>query len=496
MIVIRGLVQPFAGSARRTSPWALPGGLRINRAKLELRILHNSAKSLRREWLVQTFAVANGDVGGGREGKVAGAGDETENGYCVVSFYHLVDIDCPQKVVSKHKEWIGGRDIKGRIYLSRLGINAQLSGLVEDATDYARWVEGQDLFKGLRWSQEPCSGHQFPRLRLQYKPNLVQLKGGMASLPITDPAARAMPMKAAQWKEMLTNAKRVTVGEGGKTHPRDQPVVLDVRNSYEWDAGHFEGAKRPQEDCFWETPLGNKEEDVPEPLKGADKETPVMMYCTGGIRCDVYSTFLRQKGFKNLYTLEGGIQQYFKEAGNEYWNGSLFVFDGRMAVPAKQAGGQELPLEAARACELCSSPAELPHMNCANIDCNKLFVACKECKVKYRGCCCEECIDAPRLLRPVKLKGQNYGRWGNYALAVDGGEASQSESNPARERSGYKLRRQRRLERIRAKREAQKEERRKRKLMIKAAMEEKSKGADPARKSSLREHLTALSSKG
>ena len=75
-------------------------------------------------------------------------------------------------------------------------------------------------------------------------------------------------------------------------------------------------------------------ESIPSYLQGKAADTPVMMYCTGGIRCDVYSAHLRDKGFTNLYTLEGGIQNYLRQEGHEMWDGSLFVFDGRMAVPS------------------------------------------------------------------------------------------------------------------------------------------------------------------
>ena len=86
---------------------------------------------------------------------------------------------------------------------------------------------------------------------------------------------------------------------------------------------------------FNETPTeASNSDSIPSYLQGKAPDTPVMMYCTGGIRCDVYSAHLRDKGFTNLYTLEGGIQNYLREEGHQLWDGSLFVFDGRMAVPS------------------------------------------------------------------------------------------------------------------------------------------------------------------
>lgn len=330
--------------------------------------------------------------------------------YVIVNFYHLVDIERPYEVINQHKAWMEGKDVRGRIYISEQGINAQYGGVKEDAVGYAQWLEQQPMFKGLFYTVWPVTEHMYPRLRLKYRPNLISLAGGMKELPITKPEARAIPTPPAEWKRMLSEG-----ATSGKP-----PLVLDVRNSYEWDAGHFVGAERPLEDNFHETPTEALPTQIPPYLENADPDQPVMIYCTGGIRCDVYGTYLRQKGFNKLYTLEGGIQNYMRTEGLDHWNGSLFVFDGRMAIrPNKD---EEAPLAAAAPCSVCGAEAVLPHMNCANIDCNKLFIACDACKTKFKGCCCEACQEAPRLLRPAKTRGL-YGNWSEYAEEEQGTQA-------------------------------------------------------------------------
>jgi predicted sulfurtransferase len=338
---------------------------------------------------------------------------QNQEEYVVINFYHLVDIDRPNAVIKAHKEYLKDKDVRGRIYFSEQGVNAQFGGPRKDAVEYAEWVtKTQPLFLGIKYEvkMDSTDGHQYPKMRIQYKPNLISLAGGMSGLPVTDPAARATPLNPSQWRDFLHN------GVQGQ-----KPVVLDVRNSYEWDAGHFIGAERPLEEEFNETPTESTPVDVPRYLQQADPDTPVMMYCTGGIRCDVYSAYLKQKGYTNLYTLEGGVQTYMKEEGLDKWNGSLFVFDGRMAIRPNK--NEEAPLEAAAPCALCGGTAELPHTNCANIDCNKLFMACPGCKTQLKGCCCEACITAPRLLRPVKTTGQ-YGNWTQYGR--DGSDSDES----------------------------------------------------------------------
>ncbi|KXZ46989.1 hypothetical protein GPECTOR_39g483 [Gonium pectorale] len=384
------------------------------------------------------------------------------NAYCVLNFYHLTPVAEPKATVEEHRKFIEdmGLDLRGRIYISSQGMNCQYGGTVEQATAYAEWVKQQPGFQDLRYTVWPSEGHAFPKLRLKFKPNLISLAGGMEVMPITEPAARATPLEPCKWKEMIAQAQEKNI------------VVLDVRNDYEWDAGHFVGADRPAEEVFAETPVGEAEQEVPVPLREVDKDTPVMMYCTGGIRCDVYSTFLRKKGYNNLYTLEGGVQNYLRQEGGAHWKGSLFVFDARMAIPAGNAGALATPgaadaeaggLPAAVPCSLCGSPdSQLPHVNCANIDCNELFISCPACKTRYNGCCCEECMGAPRLLRPAKVDGGHYGSWGNYADRDEAGPIIST----GRTREGRVARRARRREALKEKRVAFVEEKLARKQLL------------------------------
>ncbi|PNW83046.1 hypothetical protein CHLRE_06g304600v5 [Chlamydomonas reinhardtii] len=380
------------------------------------------------------------------------------NSYCVLNFYHLTPVENPQEATEEHRRFIErmGLDIRGRIYISSQGMNCQYGGTLEHCTAYVEWVKQQPGFQNLRYTVWPSpEGHAFPKLRLKYKPNLISLAGGMEAMPITDPAARATPLEPAAWRDMIAQAEEKKV------------VVLDVRNDYEWDAGHFVGADRPAEEVFAETPVGESEAEVPQPLQGKDPNTPVMMYCTGGIRCDVYSTFLRRKGFNNLYTLEGGVQNYLRQEGGDHWKGSLFVFDGRMAISANKDGDEGGPLPAAVPCQVCGSPAsQLPHVNCANIDCNELFIACAPCKAKLQGCCCAECMTAPRLLRPAKVDGGQYGAWGNYADRDEVGPVIST----GRNREGRVARRARRRAALKEKRLGQIEEKLSRKKMVREAM--------------------------
>ncbi|RLN19850.1 rhodanese-like domain-containing protein 8, chloroplastic [Panicum miliaceum] len=282
--------------------------------------------------------------------------------FVVVTFYKFVPLEDPRTEVASHLHFLQGRDIHGRIYLNEQGINAQYSGPRKDAAAYADWVKKDHRFRDMLVQTSPAlTGHAFPRLKLRYKPSLVQshikvinlapymithassaacvvgssppgalsiaiaaflvlifsdgtgtgtgshtsdgsmatvldqLEGGSLHLPLLDPSMRAMPLTPSKWKERLE--ARACLDVSSSEMSGRKLLLLDVRNDYEWDVGHFEGAQRPNVDCFRSTSFGLSGE-VSDPLNGVDKEkTDILMYCTGGIRCDVYSTILRKKGF-------------------------------------------------------------------------------------------------------------------------------------------------------------------------------------------------------
>ncbi|GJN40392.1 hypothetical protein PR202_gb29599 [Eleusine coracana subsp. coracana] len=279
-----------------------------------------------------------------------------EDQFVVVTFYKFVPLEDPRAEVARHLHFLQGHDIHGRIYLNEQGINAQYSGSRKDAMAYADWLRKDPRFCDMLVQTSPAwSRHAFPRLKLRYKPSLVQLEGGSSHLPLVDPSMRARPLAPSEWKERLEASK-----------------CLDVFSSK--TSGETFGRKLLLLDM-----------DPSDPLNGVDKEkTDILMYCTGGIRCDVYSTILRRV-FRNLYTLEGGVSHYLKMEGTAGWVGNLFVFDGRLSLPPgtlRPSWSAEAAAERSSSssrwvgrCYACGSEVvELRHRNCANIDCNRLYL--------------------------------------------------------------------------------------------------------------------------
>ncbi|KDP45803.1 hypothetical protein JCGZ_17410 [Jatropha curcas] len=307
--------------------------------------------------------------------------------------------------------------------MNEQGINAQFSGPPKDALAYVDWIREDFRFSDILVQVSPAvNGHAFPKLKLRYKPSLVQLEGGVSHLPLLDHSMRATPLTPFEWRKKVEAAKEINRNSTlGSNY-----VLLDVRNGYEWDIGHFVGAQRPDTDCFRSTSFGlsHREAIASDPLAKADKNTThVFMYCTGGIRCDVYSNILRERGFQNLYTLKGGISHYLHTEGPMEWVGNLFVFDDRLSLPPSaynpdattRSKTDRISKNYSFAnCYICGSHVhELKHRNCANLDCNLLFLCCTDCVKDLRGCCCLKCSTAPRR-RPVLPGNQRYQKWYKY----------------------------------------------------------------------------------
>jgi UPF0176 protein len=165
-----------------------------------------------------------------------------------------------------------------------------------------------------------------------------------------------------------------------------ETVVVDMRNYYEYEVGHFENALEVRSDTFRDQlPMAAE-------MLGDKKEAPVIMYCTGGIRCEKASAYLLHKGFKHVFHLEGGIIEYtrqVKESGlKNKFRGKNFVFDNRLS--------EQISDEIISHCHQCGEKSDT-HRNCENEACHLLFIQCDACREKFVGCCCEECAEISRL---------------------------------------------------------------------------------------------------
>ncbi|MDE3046363.1 MAG: rhodanese-related sulfurtransferase [Verrucomicrobiota bacterium] len=312
--------------------------------------------------------------------------------YWVLAYYQLVVIEDPHAEVAKHQEFFRTRDLKSRIYISEQGINGQMSGGIPHAQEYMEWLKADPRFATISFKIHPHPEHAFPKATIKYRKQLVAIDCEV------DLGQRGEHVSSEQWKEMLEERDEDT-------------VVLDVRNDYEWKVGHFEGSELPPLETFRQFPKYAKE--LKE--KRDPKKTKVMMYCTGGIRCEFYSAVMKSEGFEQVYQLDGGVIQYGLDKGQECWKGKLFVFDDRLVVPISKE--EAPPIDA---CRYCQKPHDI-YYNCANMDCNELFVCCSDCLKEHRGCCCEGCLNGR--VRPIREdanpKPFRKMRPGNFCPAAD-----------------------------------------------------------------------------
>jgi len=290
-----------------------------------------------------------------------------ENRYLILAYYYLKPIHDPHQEVKEHKLFFKDRDLTSRIYISEQGINGQMSGINHDAHAYIEWMKSRPEFHGIEFKLTPYHEQVFPRATIKYRKNVVGYSGKV------DFSTGGEHVDPARWKEMLDDPEK--------------KILIDVRNDYEWKIGHFEGAELPLCGTFRDF------DKYTEELKAKvdPKKTPVMMYCTGGIRCELYSSILKERGFENVYQLDGGIINYGMKEGAKHWLGKLFVFDDRMVTPISE---EEAP--AISTCHFCAASTDA-YYNCANMDCNALFLCCPECLKEYVGCCKDECKCADRV---------------------------------------------------------------------------------------------------
>jgi UPF0176 protein len=317
--------------------------------------------------------------------------------YWVLAFYALTTIDDPHLEVARHKEFFDGRDLKGRLYISEQGINGQMSGSPAHAQEYMDWLHADSRFSEVSFKIHHYPEHAFPKATIKYRRQLVAMDCEV------DLSLQGEHVKPEEWSRMLEERDEDT-------------LILDVRNDYEWKIGHFEGADLPPLESFREFPTYAKQlKEERDP-----KKTKVMMYCTGGIRCEFYSALMKKEGFEQVYQLDGGVIQYGLDEGQKHWDGKLFVFDDRLVVPISE---EEAP--PISACRSCQSPVDL-YYNCANMDCNELFVSCPNCLKLHRGCCCGTC-EKEGVVRPIDSQGsaKPFRRW-NYEEKQALRSASQS----------------------------------------------------------------------
>lgn len=298
-----------------------------------------------------------------------------------VSFYRYVKIENPKALRDQlYRVWYA-LDVFGRTYLAKEGINAQINVPEHNWDKFVDLLNSFDEFKDMPFKiAVEESGDSFCKLAIKVKDKIVADGLAEDEYDVTNVGTH---LSAKEFNEELTKGA----------------IVVDMRNHYESEVGHFEGAICPDADTFREElPM------VADELAGKEDQK-VLLYCTGGIRCEKASAYLKHKGFKDVNQLHGGIIAYkhqIDEQGLESkFKGKNFVFDGRIA--------ERISDEVISECHQCGSKSDL-HTNCENDACHLLFIQCDNCSQQYQGCCSEACMDVIKLPKAKQRELRKLGK--------------------------------------------------------------------------------------
>ncbi|HEX6915563.1 MAG TPA: rhodanese-related sulfurtransferase [Chitinophagaceae bacterium] len=318
-----------------------------------------------------------------------------------VSFYQYFPVQNPREFrdfIYKHLFELG---VFGRIYVAREGVNAQVSIPSSKLDAFRSFLDSIEPLKGLRLNiAVDDDGKSFWVLKVKVREQIV-------ADGITDPGF-----------SMEKKGRYVNAEEMNRLLQDPDTIVVDMRNHYEYEVGHFVKAIEIPSDTF--------REQLPmavDLLKGKEDKN-IIMYCTGGIRCEKASAYMLHKGFRNVFHLEGGVINYarqVKEKGMESrFIGKNFVFDERL--------GERITEDVIAHCHQCGKPCDT-HTNCRNNGCHLLFIQCDSCAAEYNGCCSVECketihlpVERQKQIRQGIDKGQNIFNKSKVRLRPRGGD--------------------------------------------------------------------------
>lgn len=280
-----------------------------------------------------------------------------------LSFYQYHPIAAPQAFRDQLYIRFEELGVLGRIYVASEGINAQLSVPEANFPAFVEFLNSFDFLRGIRLNIAiEDDGKSFWVLNVKVRQKIV-------ADGIEDPTF-----------SMERRGQYLTVQQFNEVTADPETIVVDMRNYYEYEVGHFENALEVPSDTF--------REQLPMAVEMLQekRDKNIVMYCTGGIRCEKASAYLMHHGFQNVYHLEGGIIEYIRRVEAEglenKFHGKNFVFDNRM--------GEHVSGEVISHCHQCGEKSDT-HRNCANAACHLLFIQCEKCAAAFHGCCSTAC---------------------------------------------------------------------------------------------------------
>lgn len=277
----------------------------------------------------------------------------------ILLFYKFQEIEDPNYFARKQRRFCNQLGVFGKVLVAKEGINGSISGSKEQVEKYKKFLHSFKGFEDVSFKEELAIEHPFTKMHVKIKKEIIRIDRKI------DLKNKGKYISPSQFLELYKK--------------NEDLIVLDARNDYEYKIGRFKNAINPCIKSFREFP-----KFVQKFEKETDKNKKIVMYCTGGIRCEKASSYMIKNGFKNIHQLEGGIINFCQKYPNTIWEGNCFVFDKRLMTDINQNN------KTITCCENCGLISDL-YRNCKNVYCDRLVIMCVKCQEKLHGCCSIKC---------------------------------------------------------------------------------------------------------
>jgi UPF0176 protein len=303
--------------------------------------------------------------------KTASAKQKSAKPWVILLYYQYVPILDAAKFAYDHLKLCKKLGLKGRILVADNGINGTIGGPKKATDAYVKTMHADPRFKTMEFKTGTGTDLTFKKIFVRYRPELVTMKYPEQLDPNTDGGKYVEP---EELKAMFDR--------------NEDFVIIDMRNDYEAEIGRFKNAVTLPMQNFKQLP------EIVEKHLMQYKNSKVVTYCTGGIRCETATVLLKKKGFRDVSQLRGGVHVFGQKFPDHYWEGKLYVFDERIAVPINTQKNRKILSK----CLHCGTPCD-DYINCINPECNKQIIVCPDCRISWNDGCSKTCSLKPRTAR-------------------------------------------------------------------------------------------------
>ncbi|MEK6872869.1 MAG: tRNA uridine(34) hydroxylase [Nanoarchaeota archaeon] len=330
--------------------------------------------------------------------------DKNNKKIIILLFYKFQEIKNLEYFARRHRRFCKKLGVLGKVLIAREGINGSISGTKEQVEKYKEFIWLQKGFEDVKFKEEAGIEHPFTKIVVRIRKEIVSLKKKI------DINKRGEYLTPKEFLELYNNFWNISKNVNNKIINDDNErsknrvrganqgrkikkfnnkihgdiIILDARNYYEYELGRFKNAINPKIKIFRDFP--KFVERFKKKFNEKEREDKkIVMYCTGGIRCEKASAYMIKQGFKNVYQLEGGVINFCQQFPDTIWEGKCFVFDKRLMTDINQ---NNKPITK---CIHCMKLCDL-YRNCKNLRCDKLVIMCVKCQEKLQGCCSENCL--------------------------------------------------------------------------------------------------------